>query len=49
MLVRKRGIWREALITGYTVLLGSLLHFVYGWSGSNVFAAGFSAVNDSTW
>ena len=49
MLVRKRGIWREALLTGYTVLLGSLLHFVYGWSGSNVFAAGFSAVNESTW
>lgn len=49
MLVRKRGIWREALLTGYTVLLGFLLHFVYGWSGSNVFAAGFSAVNESTW
>ena len=49
MLVRRRGILREALLTGYTVLLGSLLHFVYGWSGGSVFAAGFSAVNESTW
>ena len=49
MLVRRRSVWREVLLTGYTVLLGSLLHFVYGWSGGSVLAAGFSAVNESTW
>ena len=49
MLVRRRSVWREVLLPGYTVLLGSLLHFVYGWSGGSVLAAGFSAVNESTW
>ncbi len=29
-------------------LLGTLLHFLYDWTGSNV-AALFSAVNESTW
>lgn len=38
MLVRRRSVWREVLLTGYTVLLGSLLHFVYGWSGGSVLA-----------
>lgn len=34
------------LVTG---ALGSLLHFVYQWSGENQVAAAFSAVNESTW
>jgi len=29
--------------------LGTLLHFVYEWSGGSAFAAAFSAVNESTW
>ena len=32
-----------------TVLLGSLLHFLYDWTGENIFVATFSAVNESTW
>lgn len=32
-----------------TVLLGTLLHFLYEWSGNNDVAALFSAVNESTW
>ena len=32
-----------------TSLLGSLLHFVYDWTGKSVIAAPFSAVNESTW
>lgn len=28
---------------------GTLLHFVYDWSGRALFAAAFSAVNESTW
>lgn len=28
---------------------GTLLHFIYRWSGENVIAAAFSAVNESTW
>ena len=37
-------------IAGYavTVLLGSLLHFVYGWSGGSCWAALFGSVNEST-
>ena len=34
------------LVTG---ALGSLLHFVYQWSGENQVSAAFSAVNESTW
>ena len=38
-------------IVGFAVtgLLGTLLHFVYGWTGENRIAAAFSAVNESTW
>lgn len=33
----------------FTAVLGTLLHFVYGWSGGWSVAAAFSAVNESTW
>ena len=33
----------------FTAAAGSLLHFVYGWSGGMELAAAFSAVNESTW
>ncbi len=32
-----------------TSLTGSILHFVYGWTGKSVLAAPFSAINESTW
>lgn len=32
----------------FVVLLGSLLHFVYGWSGESRIAALFGSVNEST-
>jgi hypothetical protein len=32
-----------------TVLLGTLLHFLYDWTGKSIFVAPFSAVNESTW
>ena len=31
------------------MILGTLLHFTYEWSGNNTFVASFSAVNESTW
>ena len=31
------------------IILGTLLHFSYEWSGENKFVALFSAVNESTW
>ena len=38
-------------ITGYiaVTVLGTLLHFVYGWSSSNMLVGLFAAVNESTW
>lgn len=38
-------------LTGFLFVLvvGSVLHFVYGWSGRNPSAALFAPVNESTW
>lgn len=33
----------------FTAALGTLLHFVFDWTGGNVVAALFSAVNESIW
>lgn len=33
----------------FTIILGTLDHFIYGWSGDNPLAAPFCAVNESTW
>lgn len=33
----------------FTLILGSLLHFVWEWSGQSNFTAIFSAVSESTW
>ena len=32
-----------------TAAAGTLLHFVYEWSGDSILTAAFSAVNESTW
>ncbi|MFA5157777.1 MAG: DUF6512 family protein [Patescibacteria group bacterium] len=32
-----------------SIIVGSLLHFVFDWSGGNHFVALFAAVNESTW
>ena len=32
-----------------TGLFGTLLHFVYEWTGGNRVVAAFSAINESTW
>lgn len=33
----------------FSFVLGTLLHFTYGWSGNNTIVASFSAVNESIW
>ena len=42
------GLWQ---FCGFAIvsLLGTLLHYVYEWSGESIFAAPFSGVNESTW
>ena len=44
---REIGLWQLGGWT-FTAVLGTLLHFLYGWTGS-VGVAAFSAVNESTW
>ena len=34
---------------GATALAGTLLHFLFDWTGKNLLAAFFSGVNESTW
>ena len=45
---RSIGLWE---LMGFAVvsLLGTLLHFLYDWTGKNVLASLVSAVNESTW
>ena len=35
--------------TVFIIIFGSILHFVYEWSGNNPIVAIFGAVNESTW
>ena len=45
---RSMGLWQ---LFGFAVtsLGGTLLHFLYDWTGGSVFAAPFSGINESTW
>lgn len=45
---RNISLW-QAMGFGVAVLGGTLLHFIYGWTGGIPLAAIFSAVNESTW
>ena len=33
----------------FTIILGTILHFTYGWLNKNLLVGAFSAVNESTW
>lgn len=33
----------------FAMLFGTLLHFLFEWSGNNYIIASFSAINESTW
>lgn len=48
ILEKKLFSWQTAGFI-FTSLLGTLLHFVYEWSGKSIIASLFSAVNESTW
>ncbi len=45
---RKVSLWQ---LMGFAVtsLAGTILHFLYDWSGENIIAVLFSGVNESTW
>ena len=48
--MKKNNILKFTIFSSiFVMILGTLLHFVYEWSGDNIFVASFSAVNESTW
>ena len=44
----KKSFW-QPLGFGISTLAGTLLHFLYDWTGESALAAPFSGVNESTW
>lgn len=42
------SLWQYAGFV-FTAVFGTLLHFLYDWTGGSVLVAPFSAVNESTW
>lgn len=46
---RSKIIKFEILSTIFIFLIGTLLHFTFEWSNSNLIVGSFSAVNESTW
>ena len=47
--MRKRLFWWELAGFLFVSGMGVFLHFLYEWSGGNLFAAVISGVNESTW
>jgi hypothetical protein len=47
--MRKRLFYWELAGFLFVGAAGTLLHYVYDWSGGNAIVASFSAVNESTW
>lgn len=48
--MKKNKVLKFTIFSGiFVMILGTLLHFTYEWSGDNTFVAAFSAVNESTW
>lgn len=39
----------QLIVILFSLILGTLLHFTYQWSGNNLFVGSFSAVNESVW
>ncbi len=39
----------QTIVILFSLVLGTLLHFTYEWSGENLFVGSFSAVNESVW
>ena len=45
---RQVGLW-QLMGFAVTALGGTLLHFLYGWTGEKIWIAPFSGINESTW
>lgn len=48
--MKKSKAFKFTIISGiFVIILGTLLHFVYEWTGDNKIIGAFSAINESTW
>ena len=47
--MEKRLFWWEVGAAAVTAVLGTLFHFLFGWSGGNPVIGAFTAVNESVW
>lgn len=48
-LFKDKVIKAQLIVILFSLMLGTLLHFTYEWSGNNLFVGSFSAVNESIW
>ena len=48
-LFKDKVINTQLIVILFSLILGTLLHFTYEWSGNNLFVGSFSAVNESIW
>ena len=48
-LFKDKVIKAQLIVILFSLILGTLLHFTYEWSGNNLFVGSFSAVNESIW
>ena len=49
LIKKDKFIKAQIIVIFFSLILGTLLHFTYEWSGRNLFVASFSAVNESVW
>ena len=47
--MKQRSILWQWAGFGFTTLFGTLLHFLYDWTGGSILISPFSGVNESTW
>lgn len=46
----KKSFWKFQIASAiFVIILGTILHFTFEWSGENIIVGAFSAVNESTW
>lgn len=45
----KSNLIYEIISTIFVIVLGTLLHFMYKWSGNNMIVGIFSSINESVW
>lgn len=47
--MKKRSILWQAVGFAAVTFVGTILHFLYDWTGGNILVSPFSGVNESTW